>query len=475
MEFKQAAETVIKALDKYYSESVSGNCRVINQKPMQEIIDNLNLSGYLKDGNFPEESLADFLDKYLSYTTRLHHPAYLAHQVAVPHFAGALGSLIDGFTNNAMAIYEMGPPASSIEYFVINFLLEKAGWKPAPVSIKDDHISDYGGGVLTHGGSLANLTGLVMARNKVAPEVWKTGNPGNLAAMVPESSHYSIEKAIGLMGIGSDSVVKLETDKNGAVIPDRIPGIYKAVKDSGKKPFVISVDACSTATGIYDPLEEIGSFCNENKIWFHVDGAHGAGALFSSKYRNLLKGIQKADSMSWDAHKLLRTPTLCAALLVKDHKDLDTAFEQKASYIFHEKEQPGYDFIHRTMECTKAALGLKFYLVLVSQGEKGLEDYIDRQFDLTAEAYEYIKNIKEFECPHKPQSNILCFRIPGSDKRQLFVRDKLIEEGSYYISSAVLNGKRYLRLTIMSPETQMKDIKGLIKRIKEISLEKTGE
>ncbi len=90
MEFKHAAETVIKALDKYYSESVSGNCRVINQRPMHEIIDNLNLSGYLTEGNFSEDCLSEFLDKYLSYTTCLHHPAYLAHQVAVPHFAAHL-------------------------------------------------------------------------------------------------------------------------------------------------------------------------------------------------------------------------------------------------------------------------------------------------------------------------------------------------------------------------------------------------
>ncbi len=188
---------------------------------MLERIENLNLSGYLTESSFSEDNLSEFLNKYLSYTIRIYHLAFLAHQAPPPHFTGALGSLIDGLTNNTMAIYEMGSPSSSIEYFVINYLLEKVGWIPAPVKIEDNHKTDHGGGVLTHGGSLANLTGLTIARNRVAPYLWKTGNPGNLVALVPSSSHYSIEKAVGLMGIGSNSVIKFETDKSGVIIQTR--------------------------------------------------------------------------------------------------------------------------------------------------------------------------------------------------------------------------------------------------------------
>lgn len=129
MSFVSDAEMVIKVLNEYYIESVSGKRPVINQHPLGEIINDLNLATHVKKGSLSQDYLLEFIKKYLSLTTRLHHPSYLAHQVAAPHYAGALGALIDGFTNNAMAIYEMGPAAASIEYFIINWLLEKVGWQ----------------------------------------------------------------------------------------------------------------------------------------------------------------------------------------------------------------------------------------------------------------------------------------------------------------------------------------------------------
>jgi len=115
------------------------------------------------------------VDKYLASTTRLHHPDYLAHQLAVPHYAGALAAFVEGFTNNVSTIYEMGPGAVSIEYFMINWLLEKVGWQPAPARGRDVAEQPCSGGVLTHGGSLANFTALVAARSRIAPQVWQDG------------------------------------------------------------------------------------------------------------------------------------------------------------------------------------------------------------------------------------------------------------------------------------------------------------
>ena len=221
-------------------------------------------------------------------------------------------------------------------------------------------------------------------------------------------------------------------------------------------------NACSTAVGIYDPLDEIGDFCREHDLWLHIDGAHGASALLSSQHRALLRGIHKANSLTWDAHKLLQTPVLCAALLVRDHRDLDSAFQQDASYLFHEKAQPGFDFIHRTVECTKAGLGLKLFLVLAALGERGLAETIEKQYALTAQAYAWIQDQEDFSCPVAPQSNILCFRIVGSDTLQLRVRDNLLTQGRFHISTTTFNNSRYLRLVIMNPHTKMEDIQNLI-------------
>jgi len=198
-----------------------------------------------------------------------------------------------------------------------------------------------------------------------------------------------------------------------------------------------------------------------------VDGAHGASALLSEKHRHLLRGVEKADSMVWDAHKLMRTPTLCAAVLVRDARTLDGAFEQEASYLFHAKEQPGVDFIHRTVECTKAGLGLRFFAVLAAMGEKGLAAYVDRQAELAREAHAWISALPDFTCPAEPQSNILCFRVEGDDGTQIAVRDALIADGTFHLSTAVVGGRRHLRAAFMNPVTTMEDVRRMIARVRQ--------
>ena len=133
MSFLSDADIVIRGLNTFYEDSISARRPVINQEPLEQIVGTLGLDGYVRHGGLTGESLADFLSKYLVTATSLYHPEYLGHQVAVPHPNGPLGSLIDGFTANPMAIYEMGPGATSIEYFVINWMLEKIGWQPAPL------------------------------------------------------------------------------------------------------------------------------------------------------------------------------------------------------------------------------------------------------------------------------------------------------------------------------------------------------
>jgi len=469
MNFTQDAGTVIEKLDQYLAQGKGKTKKVINQIAIDDIHDKLCLQDHIEKGDLSGETLSDFLSDYLDHATRLHHPGFFAHQVGAPHPSGALGSLIDGFTNNAMAIYEMGPSAAAIEFFIINLILSKIGWEKMPTRIEERLGNAHGAGVLTHGGSLANMTALLVAQNHTDKTVREHGTPGDLTVLVPESSHYSVAKAAGIIGMGEKNVTLLDTDRFGTVIPDRLEKTYQNVVDSGKRIAVLVANACSTGTGLYDPIDEIADFCTQKSIWFHVDGAHGACALFSKKHSHRFKGLKKADSLILDAHKMLRTPTVCAALLVKDAKALDHVFEHTASYLFHDKKQPGFDFIHQTIECTKAGLALRFYMVLGAMGEKGLEQYVDRQFDLASQAHDYIRQQDDFECPVPPQSNILCFRYDASDEKQLTIRDQLIEQGEFYISATNLDEKRYLRIVVMSPYTTIQDIKTLIKTIRQIA------
>ncbi len=468
MSFLSDAQIVITALEKYYQESISRQKPVIHQAPLETVVSDLDLSTHITNGRLSGERLSQFLTKYLESTTRLLHPAYLAHQVGTSHYAGALASLIDGFTNNPMAIYEMGPGAASIEWTIINWLLEKVGWLPQPLRVPNNTDQIFGGGVLTHGGSLANLTALLAARSKLAPDAWQEGNPGDMVLMVPAESHYSIARAAGIMGLGRNAVYPMAVDEKGIVIPDKLPDLYQGLINEGKSVLAVVANGCSTAAGLYDPIREIGEFCNAQHVWFHIDGAHGASALLSKKHKKRLDGAELADSLIWDAHKLMRTPALCTAVLVKDFRTIDQAFQQEASYIFHDKEQPGFDFIHRTVECTKAGLGLKWFFVLAALGEQGLEKHVDDQYELAQQAFDYIESLPEFGCAAAPQSNILCFRVDGSDELQLEVRNKLTAQGDFYLSTTAFGGRRYLRMVFNHPDTRLDDIKQLIQHIRDL-------
>lgn len=472
MSFYDDGRQVLTGLEAYYNESVQKEKKVIRQQGIRALHQELDLAARLKAGDLTGENLEAFLKTYLNNTTRLHHPGFLAHQVGVPHSTGALGSLIDGFTNNAMSIYEMGPAAAAIEFFMVNVLLEKIGWVPMPTEIETRLTYPHGAGILTHGGSLANLTALLVARNRLDSTIRENGAPPDLVLLAPEASHYSIAKAAGIMGIGEKKVWPLATDTHGRVRVSKLEAAFQAASDQGLRVVALVANACATGTGLYDPIGEIGDFCNEKGIWFHVDGAHGGAALFSRTRKKLLDGIHKADSMIIDAHKMLRTPTVCAALLVKDASALDRTFQSKAEYLFHEKKNPGFDFLGQGMECTKAGLGLKFFMTLAALGEKNIEAYIDATYGLALEAFDYIRVQPDFKAPVKPESNILCFRLKAVDNEtQIRIRDRLIEEGSFYLSSTELGGVRYLRIVIMNPETNMDHIRDLIAAIRKIAAE----
>ncbi len=471
-DFKVIAQVVSNKLGSYLDESQKGNLKTLVQKPAEDLAKDLQLEKWIQQGGLNATSVVNFLDTYFENTQHMHHPHYIGHQVAVPHVATGIADFIHGTINNPMAIYEMGPAAAAIEKFMVNWMLDKIGW------FQGTHLGDFskidfnGGGVLTHGGSLANLTALCAARAKIAPDAWTKGTPNDLVILASEEAHYSIARTISIMGMGKDAIIPVAVDDLKVMNPEALFPTYQKIKGQGKRVMAVVANACATGTGLYDPLEEIGTFCEEHNLWFHVDGAHGASALLSAKEKHLLKGVERADSIIWDAHKMMRTSALCAGVLFKDHRMMEGAFQQKGSYLFHEKEEVGFDLLPYAVECTKAALGTKLFWVLAAEGEKGLETYIDQTYQNTRLFYEIINQHPDFECPYFPESNILCFRYTkfGSNNNfQLTLRNQIIERGNFYITSTEFNDVRYLRITVMNDLTKETHIEGLINEIIEVA------
>jgi L-2,4-diaminobutyrate decarboxylase len=469
MSLQPQCTITINALERFLGDGREGRVPVLRQMPMAQLARELDIDRLIAGEGLTSESLRGFLGAYLEYATHLDHPAYMGHQVAVPHPLAVVAGLVDAATNNPMAIYEMGPSAATVEFAVLNWMLAKVGWRPMPIQGTGPcGEAFHGGGVLTHGGSLANLTALAAIRAQVSPNAWAEGVSGNLVIIAPAGCHYSINRAAGILGLGSKAVIDAPTDAHGRMIHGELGPLIDRIRSGGAEVMAVVANAGSTAVGLYDHIGDIAKVCRPRSVWLHVDGAHGASALASRRHRSLLDGIELADSLVWDAHKMMRTPGLCAAVLVRDHRVLDGAFQEEASYLFHDKEQPGFDFIHRTVECTKAALGLKAFLALAAEGEEGLARYIDRQTQLANEAAILLGSSPGFEVAVEPQSNIVCFRLYGDDRLQLDIRKRLVEKGDWYVSCVDFRGKRWLRLVLMSPETTIAHIRTLITEIRSL-------
>jgi L-2,4-diaminobutyrate decarboxylase len=268
------------------------------------------------------------------------------------------------------------------------------------------------------------------------------------------------------MGLGRRALRAAPADADGRLVPDRLPGALARLREEGATVMAVVANACSTAAGLYDPLREAGACCRELGLWLHVDAAHGGSALLAPSLRHLLDGIELADSVVWDAHKMLRTPTLATAVLVRDRACLDRAFQQEASYLFHDKDQPGFDFIPRTVECTKSGLGLKVFLALAAEGEAAAGRFVEGQTAFARAAADLIRRQPGFEVAVEPESNIVCFRVQGSDELQLELRRRLLEAGRHYITTTGFRGRRWLRITAMNPATTLDRVADLLEELR---------
>lgn len=457
MPFADAARVALDRLQRYYEECQSGEGPVVGFDSPERLAERLRLADLVRDGGL-EERVAPFLETYLPATTRLHHPGYMAHQVSVPAPVSALGEFVHGITNNPMAIYEMGPGAAAIEIFMIDWMLKHAGWRQG------------GGGVLTHGGSLANLLALLAARAAIAPDAWEEGAPDDLVVLAPATSHYSIARAVSIVGLGRRRLRPVPVDQSDRQIPGALISTLEQVRAEGLRVMAVVANACVTSTGAFDPLAEIGAICRDRRIWLHVDGAHGASALLSDTHRHRLRGLEHAQSLTWDAHKMLRVPTLCTALLLRDGTAFDRTFSEEASYLFYGPDGGGPDLIHRTIECTKSGLGLKLLFAVAAEGEKGLAAYWDGRSEAARRFTAIARRTPGFDAPLDPESNIACFRwSAGDDDDQIRIRQALLREGKFHISSTEVNGRRYLRLSIMNPATSDETFHGLLEAIARIA------
>ncbi len=426
------------------------------------------------DGDADGELLA-VLRRAAAGSIRLHHPRYLGHQVPPPLPGAALADLMAALLNNGMAVYEMGPTATPMELSVVRWMAARLGM-PAGA-----------GGVLTSGGSLGNLTALLAARQARAGfDAWADGDRGGppLAVLCSKTAHYSVARAAHVMGWGDGGAVAVDVDARYRLRPDALDAAHARATADGRRVIAVVASAGATGTGAYDPLAEIAAWCEARGVWLHVDGAHGAAAALSPRHRHLVAGIERADSVVWDAHKMMAMPALITAVIFRDERRSFEAFAQEASYLFAAGQATDdrgaahaewFNLGLRTLECTKRSLSVMVYGVLAAHGPGLWRDYVERCFALGAALAARLDAADDFELVVPPDANIVVWRWrppgapppgPALDALQAAVRRRVVERGRYYLLQVTLPVGVVMRSALMNPLTDDRDLDGVLDEIR---------
>jgi L-2,4-diaminobutyrate decarboxylase len=466
-DFRKEGHLLVDTLSEYLNEALSGK-----EMPVLPWNDPDRLAEYFSfdSAGGEEESIDAFIKRIIDNSIHIHHSHYIGHQVTSPLPVTVLVQFCTTLLNNGAAIYEMGPVNMAMERNVIKKFGSLIGYNTAF------------DGIFTHGGTAGNLTAMLAARQvKTDYNIWEDGvreldRPGY---MISEQAHYSIGRNVKIMGIGDESIVKVPVDRNFRMRTDLLEEIKTAAEKKGIRVISVVASSCSTATGSYDDLKAIADFCEKHDLWMHVDGAHGMGVLFSEKYKGCVKGIERADSVVIDFHKMLLVPALNTLVMFRNGERSFETFAQKASYLFQKSQKNvWYNSAIRTIECTKSALGIIAYTAMKYYGNSYLRQYIDSRYDLADTFSMLVKSDRQLELAVEPESNIECFRFAPegySDIRlnqiNSEIRNRIIKEGSFYIVQAELSEKIWLRLTIINPVTSENDLKDLLKRVLEIGEE----
>ncbi len=463
-EFRKLGHKLVDTLSDYLHDTLNrSNMPVLPWNEPDKLAEMFSF----ESGGGESEPFNEFIKRIIVYSNHLHHPHFIGHQVTSPLPVAVLAQFCTTLLNNGAAIYEMGPVNMAMERNVINRFGSIIGYS-----------TEYDG-IFTHGGTAGNLTAMLAARQaKTDYNIWEEGlndfnRPGY---MISDQAHYSIGRNAKIMSMGNESIVKVPVDSHFRMRTELLEEIKNKAEHKGIKVISVVASSCSTATGSYDDLEAIADFCEKHNLWMHVDGAHGMGVLFSEKYRNRVKGIERADSVVIDFHKMLLIPALNTLVMFKNGERSYETFAQKASYLFQKSHNNvWYNSAIRTIECTKSALGIVAYTALKYYGNSYYREYIDSMYDIAAAFALMVRSDRQLELAVEPESNIVCFRFAPEGHNNIIlnqinsaVRDKIIKEGSFYIVQAELDGKIWLRLTIINPLTSEVDLKDLLLRIREI-------
>ncbi|CAF2104078.1 unnamed protein product [Rotaria magnacalcarata] len=420
----------------------------------------------------------------LETTVRSGHPRFINQLSQGVDTISLVGEMITSTINANMFTYEVAPVFNLMEESVLTHMRDCCGWPT------QEPLSKNGDGVLAPGGALSNLYAVLAAKHYAFPQIKKGGIRDGLrpAMVISKHCHYSMKRAAAILSIGTDQVYEVDPDESGRVTAENIEEKILYCQSLGLSVFFVAITAGTTVFGAFDPIEEVSVICRKYKVWLHVDGAWGGSTLLSPKTKHLLQGIDKADSFTWNPHKLMSIHLQCSAILIRHLNVLKEANQMCAGYLFQPDKhyETSLDTGDKTIQCGRHVDILKLWLGWKARGHLGYAQHVEGLVENAKFFYEtLLKREPYFRMVMKPPFINVCFwYVPSSlqhydrttleykqqlDKVAPKIKERMMNSGTMMIGYQRLDDyPNFFRAIISNPATTKGDIVAMIDEIHEL-------
>jgi glutamate/tyrosine decarboxylase-like PLP-dependent enzyme len=405
-----------------------------------------------------EELIATLQRSVFPYHAREPHPGFLAYVPSCPTFPAVLGDWIATGYNFFAGVWPVAAGPNEIEIVVLDWFREWMGMPPGS------------GGILTTGGSAANLTSVVAARHQATEA---GADISKLMVYTSAQAHSSVTRAAWIAGIPRANVITVAIDDDYRMLTSDLQRAVAADRSDGLSPFMVVASAGTTNTGTVDPLHQIADYCVAEKLWLHVDAAYAGFAALTSEGKQMLSGLGRADSLTLDPHKWLFVPFECGCLMVRDPATVTSAFRIMPEYL--KDVQPGEEevnFADRGEQLTRYSRALKVWMSVNYFGTTAIAQAIQDAMERARLLEALVRESADFEILSPAQFGIVCFRaIPSGYSLQELdalnerINARVVSEGRFLISSTRLGDKFSLRMCTLGFRTTMDDIRALFAAI----------
>lgn len=403
----------------------------------------------------------DFLENVLPYPFGNIHPRFFAWANGTGCPVGVLAELLKAAMNSHVGYPS---PMDLIENQVLDWLKEMLDF---PMEA---------GGVLVSGGSKANLVALTVARNsKATCDIKKEGVFGcskRMMVYTSERAHFSVQRAVEVIGLGGASIRKVKVDRNFKIDTAELSSMIESDLNAGLQPFCIVGNAGTTSTGAIDNLDSMADIAKKYNLWFHIDGAIGAVANISPKVKPLLKGMSRADSIAFDLHKWFQTPYEAGCVFIKDIDKQRETFNWDASYIKKIADRPKMYFSEAGIQLSREFRALKIWMSIRTHGLDKYRALIEQNLNQANYLGSLIDSHPALTLMAPISLSIVCFRFVNPkcsedelDDINLSIIDSLKQEGIAFISQEIIDGRAVLRVCAINHRSRLEDFKLLVDEI----------